>query len=357
MSIIICGGGIIGLSTAFYLKKLDPNVSVTVIEKVSVASQASGKAGGFLAKNWNSHDKDLDKLTQLSFRLHQELKEELNCDVGYRNLTTFSSTVDLDALAKCKLPTKSPTWIYSAPKTQPNVIGTPKDTAQVHPELLTRALSKDVDIKIGNVEGIGLNNDGSVRCVHVDGKSISASKIVIALGPWTKYAASWFPNARSHFNFYADRVHSVVFEAETPAESIFLDYTVNNEDRDLEIYPRPDGTVYSCGYGDKEPLPEDPANVTKNEKSCEKLSRVVQSVCPILKTSKLLKTQACYVPFSKDTKPVIGPIPGHPGAFVASGHGVWGILNAPATGLCMASLLLDKELPVDIKAFQMSRFT
>ena len=53
--------------------------------------------------------------------------------------------------------------------------------------------------------------------------------------------------------------------------------------------------------------------------------------------------QACYLPTTMDGIPVIGPVPGVKGAFVASGHGCWGILNGPATGEAVAELLVDGE--------------
>jgi glycine/D-amino acid oxidase-like deaminating enzyme len=39
--------------------------------------------------------------------------------------------------------------------------------------------------------------------------------------------------------------------------------------------------------------------------------------------------------------PLIGKIPGIAGAYVATGHSVWGVLNAPATGEAMAELIVD----------------
>jgi glycine/D-amino acid oxidase-like deaminating enzyme len=39
--------------------------------------------------------------------------------------------------------------------------------------------------------------------------------------------------------------------------------------------------------------------------------------------------------------PLIGPVPGIANAWVATGHSVWGMLNAPATGEAMAELILD----------------
>jgi glycine/D-amino acid oxidase-like deaminating enzyme len=39
--------------------------------------------------------------------------------------------------------------------------------------------------------------------------------------------------------------------------------------------------------------------------------------------------------------PLIGAVPGIEGAYVATGHSVWGMLNAPATGEAMSELILD----------------
>ena len=53
MRVVIVGGGIIGVATAYYLlQRGDPDVHVTIIERNAIAGAASGKAGGFLARNW-----------------------------------------------------------------------------------------------------------------------------------------------------------------------------------------------------------------------------------------------------------------------------------------------------------------
>jgi glycine/D-amino acid oxidase-like deaminating enzyme len=67
--------------------------------------------------------------------------------------------------------------------------------------------------------------------------------------------------------------------------------------------------------------------------------------------------QACYLPLSPDGVPVIGQVPGVRGAYVATGHSCWGILNAPATGLAVAELLATGEArSVDLRAFAPARF-
>ena len=50
--------------------------------------------------------------------------------------------------------------------------------------------------------------------------------------------------------------------------------------------------------------------------------------------------------------PLIGPVPGVAGALVATGHSIWGILNAPATGEALAELIVDgRANTVDLSAF------
>jgi glycine/D-amino acid oxidase-like deaminating enzyme len=49
-------------------------------------------------------------------------------------------------------------------------------------------------------------------------------------------------------------------------------------------------------------------------------------------------------------------VPGAPGAYLATGHASWGILNAPATGRMVAEMILDgASQSVDASPFALSR--
>src|SRR3979409_1534187 len=77
---------------------------------------------------------------------------------------------------------------------------------------------------------------------------------------------------------------------------------------------------------------------------------------PALVSAKLLARQGGYPPVPADGLPLIGPAPGVAGAYVATGHSVWGILNAPATGEAIAELILDGAArTVDLAAFDPAR--
>jgi glycine/D-amino acid oxidase-like deaminating enzyme len=81
--VLICGGGVIGASIAYFLSRR--GVAVTVIEGTGVACAASGKSGGFLARDW-CDGSALAPLAQRSFDLHAELAELIDDDWGYRRL-------------------------------------------------------------------------------------------------------------------------------------------------------------------------------------------------------------------------------------------------------------------------------
>src|SRR5438874_10344183 len=86
MRVVICGGGVIGASIAYFLARR--GIAVTVVERTGIACAASGKAGGFLALDWNDGT-PLEHLARRSFELHARLAEELDGDWGYRPLTTY----------------------------------------------------------------------------------------------------------------------------------------------------------------------------------------------------------------------------------------------------------------------------
>jgi glycine/D-amino acid oxidase-like deaminating enzyme len=49
-------------------------------------------------------------------------------------------------------------------------------------------------------------------------------------------------------------------------------------------------------------------------------------------------------------------VPGVKGAFIATGHSVWGILNAPATGEALAELIVEGDARVvDLAVFTPGR--
>jgi glycine/D-amino acid oxidase-like deaminating enzyme len=79
-------------------------------------------------------------------------------------------------------------------------------------------------------------------------------------------------------------------------------------------------------------------------------------VSATLAAARVTHRQACYRPVTDDGLPLIGRVPGVAGAYVATGHGPWGILNAPATGLALAELITNGATSsVDLRPFDPAR--
>src|SRR3979411_539 len=77
---------------------------------------------------------------------------------------------------------------------------------------------------------------------------------------------------------------------------------------------------------------------------------------PTLASAEILARQACFRPVTSDGLPLIGPVPGVAGAYVATGHSVWGILHAPATGEAISELIVDGAAhTVDLSPFDPGR--
>ena len=90
MRVVICGGGVIGACTAYFLSRR--GIDVIVVERTEVAAAASGKAGGFLALDWCAGS-PLDALARRSFALHAALPNEIAGDWGYRRMTAYGGFV------------------------------------------------------------------------------------------------------------------------------------------------------------------------------------------------------------------------------------------------------------------------
>ena len=129
MHVVICGGGVIGACTAYFLTRR--GVAVTVVERTDVACAASGKAGGFLARDW-CDGSPLQALVRRSFELHAELATQIDGDWGYRRLTTYGGIAGFRTRAGHANAGYEVAWLSPGVAVTQG-LGSPDTTAQVHP--------------------------------------------------------------------------------------------------------------------------------------------------------------------------------------------------------------------------------
>ena len=92
MRVLICGGGVIGASIAYFLSCR--GVETIVIDRAGLACAASGKSGGFLALDW-CDGTPLEPLARRSFALHARLAQEIGTEWNYRPLATYAGSMGL----------------------------------------------------------------------------------------------------------------------------------------------------------------------------------------------------------------------------------------------------------------------
>ena len=353
--VVICGAGVIGAAVAYYLSRR--GVRATVIERYGVACAASGKSGGFLALDW-CDGSPLAALARTSFQLHAELAHTLGTDYGYRRLTTLGVRANAHRQPTSRRLPDEFAWLdgNGVPYA---VLGSPLSTAQVHPEqftktLLQAALAGGAQLRIGCVEGVERTATG-VRGVRVDGQIIPADAVVIAMGPWSGLAANWLPLPP----VAGLKGHSITLrpKAPVPAQALFVEYvTATGEHYEPEVYPRPDGEVYLCGLSETGALPDRPELVQPRPEAGPILQQIAGTLSSSLADVPVQRVQACYRPVYADGLPLLGQVPGVSGAYIATGHSCWGILNAPASGLALAELIVDGQAhSVDLRPFDPRR--
>ena len=359
MKVLICGGGVIGASIAYFLSLR--GIETLVVERTGVANAASGKSGGFLARDW-CDGTPVAALARRGFDLHAELAASLggrgDRDWGYRRVEALGVVAgerrDMSRFAR--LP--SPDWLGADSAVQVR-LSTAETTAQIQPAAFTAAMmagaaERGARLVEGCVRGIALTpDDKRATGAIVDNTELAADAVVIAMGPWSLLACRWLPLPA----VYGVKAHSLVFDFEPSAESLFADIeTGSGEQAHPEFYPRPDGTTYVCGSSGDRALPVDPADVTPEPAAADRLRRLTACVSPDLAASKVLAEQACFRPVTADELPLIGPVPGVAGAWVATGHSMWGMLNGPSTGEAMAELIVDgAATTVDLRPFDPAR--
>lgn len=389
--ICIIGGGIIGASIAFHLSEAGCS-HITIVERTNIACGASGRAGGFLAKNWRSGAEG--KFSEASFLAHSELaerlKNEFSIDVMYRRLKTLNLSINEleDKKRQSNNHETIPKWV-TADVHDLDTLGDEETTAQVHPGLLTNALVKIVENRGGRViigkangflfETITTHTEkdehhqtSPIRAVKLlieNQDTIDADIFILAMGPWTYQAAPWFRDAmvfKENISHQLDviggvKAHSIVFKGNQPTEpyAFFLAYkSSDGKIIDPEIYPRSNGDIYVCGFSEEcsQNLPDNGNSVSIDENSCNRLRQIGIRVASTLKDADVEIRQACYLPQSNDGSPLIGRLYGLNNTYIAAGHSCWGILNSLATGRQLAQLILKGETSPFLKQCDPARF-
>ncbi|KAF8523742.1 FAD dependent oxidoreductase [Hysterangium stoloniferum] len=372
--IVIIGGGIMGCTSAYYLTRHPQfdmsRMHITLFEASTIAAGASGKAAGLVAR-WAYPS----ELGPISFEEHKRLAEEhggaerwgwrkVSCAqwegrAGGEHALSAEGTAGAGLHRRTKARgSKLPgdlIWIDEGLTKSYEPLGTPDDTAQVHPYEFTTsmlALAREVageqlevleGAKVRSIEwkprrdgsgdaivGVTYRQKGShVVCIPAD-------TVILAAGPWSRTILPDLPITSS-------RSHSIVIEPASPVSPhvLFTSIRYPQYITAPEIYPRPHNRVYASSHPDDEPLPRLASLVQTSATAISDLRRDVTSISAALRNGTVEHEQACYIPFGG---PIIGAVDNVQGLIIATGHAVWGICNGPATGKAVAEIVMEGSL-------------
>lgn len=295
-----------------------------------------------------SYTPAFSKFSAQSFDLHSELARALDGaeKYGYRRGQSWTACFNMGNQSS---PKKGFPWLSDAEISRVSCIGSADQTAQIHPKLFTELLvelsgakvviATAIGLQLLNHKIVGLQVTNSTGAFEV----IPASTIMFACGAWTEQLLSGMQVSIPK-SILPHLAHSLVLNApsyDISADMIFGEVKTKSGLASLEFYPRPDDTLYICGSGAEESDHElvNPKDVKVCDNQIETLTRLIESASPHMLEKYSIKTkQACILPFSRDGLPFMGRLAN--GLFACTGHGCWGILLAPLSGLVMAEMII-----------------
>ncbi len=361
--VVVVGAGVVGCATAYYLAK--EGVKVTVVERDSVGSHASGFAlGGLNPLSGVGIPDPLGPLALEGFRLHlalaTELREETGIDVELRmhDVTTLALTEAEAVAMKHRLPWQqaqedfSVAWwsakdiLKMEPRLAPGVGGGVAirqvgllDSYKYCLALLEAATRRGATVRTGQVRGLRYQG-GRVAAVQLAHEELACQAVVLAMGPWTGDSGAWTDMELPVTPLRGQILRLRAGGPPLPYISWSHSYVVS----------KPDGLVWVGTTEEDAGFDETPT-----EKARQGIMENVMVLLPCLEEAELVLHTACLRPVTGDGLPILGQVPQKQGVVIATGGGRKGILLSPIMGRVAAELVTTGTTEYDISALTPGR--
>lgn len=355
--VLIVGGGVIGLTAAYYLAR--EGVAVEVVDQGDLGREASWAGAGILPPgNPARAATPLGRLLGLGSTLFPALSEELRdrtgIDNGYRTCGGLEFLPDADAIRtwqgeEIRFERLAADAVHRlepglAPET--GAAYHLPGTAQVRNPRHLKALAAGCQ-RLGvhlrpscRVHGLERRQKGGAAVLTPAGR-LEAERVVLAAGAWSDpllQAVGWRPGIRPM------RGQIALLNPGPP-----LIGRVIIEGRHY-LVPRLEGRVL-VGSTDEDVGFD---KRTTAEAVADLLS-FAGRMAPGLAKANVEQCWAGLRPGSPDGMPFLGCVPGCENCFVAAGHGRAGIQLSPATALVLSELVLGKTTSVPLESFRLDR--
>ncbi len=224
------------------------------------------------------------------------------------------------------------------------------DGRQLAGALLHRARARGLTVRHGSVTDVVV--DGSrVVGVHVtdergDRERIHCGAVVLAGGAWTPEIGAQLGVALPVFPVRGQILHARIDDESTGdwplLQPVFDHYLVTWPGGRLVL-----GATFESEAG---------FDAGTTLAGVQQLIAGVARLAPSLRDARLGEIRVGLRPVSVDDSPILGPVPGVDGAFVATGHGANGLLLGPLSGRLVAQTVLGQQPDHDLTPFAAARF-
>ncbi|MBT5875611.1 MAG: FAD-binding oxidoreductase [Candidatus Latescibacteria bacterium] len=371
--VIVVGGGIVGVSTAYSL--LREGLRVLLIDRSDAGRATDAGAGIVSPIPYNGESHPIFGMLTNAFRYYDEIIEDLDAsqvgDTGFARcgkLVVAASSDEMDAFRSAQDAILSYRSTYADAEelyvTTPDtakemfpplttVLGAIyyKNAARVDGRLLTEALKKrsrqlGLLARSDSVTDLVID-EGKVVGVLASRETIEAKHVVIAGGAWSSAFGEQLgidiPVSPQRGQICHLDLGEEIDSSEWPIVTAFHDhYLVPWSDHKVVV-----GATRESGVGFKPYTTAAGLNETLTE---------ALRIAPGLAEASIREVRVGLRPLSADRLPVIGPIPGVEGVQLVTGHGPSGLHLGPYSGKLIADRIMGLPISSDAAMFEINRF-
>ena len=366
--VVIIGGGVHGLSTAYYLGKLGIT-DVAVLDKGYLGGGASARTTAIIRANYLTPEGIL--FFRESLDLYEGLAQELDfnllfsqmgrLDLGHTDSAVFGLRMraEVNQLLGVNSRIIGPSRIKELVPAIDLRVGKPLPIigALYHPpggvirhDAVVWGFARGAS-RLGaqlqpftEVTGISREN-GRVTGVETSKGHVKAEFVVNATAGWSSTIAAM---VGVELPITTHPLQAFVTEPLKP----FLDVTISSANLHAYVYQTDRGEVVIGGGVD----PYQTYSHRSTLQTLEELAVHATEMFPSLRDAKVLRQWAGLCDMTPDYAPIMGEVEGIEGFILTCGWGSWGFKAAPVAGRNIAELIFTRQTPELIRPFAISRF-
>jgi sarcosine oxidase subunit beta len=366
-NVVIIGGGVHGLSTAYHLAKRGHSDVIVLEKEPQLASGSTGLSAGGIRQQFSTEVNI--RMSQYSVRRFERFEEEMGADPGLRQVgylfllsTEDEIAVFRDSVAlqhrlgvgtewlspeqvKARWPFLNVEDILAATYNAADGYGDPYAVAMGYAQQARRLVVRIItQVEATHIDVAG----GRVQGVQTTKGPIATQMVVNTAGPYA-HLVGQMAGIDLPVHPYRRQVFATAPFPQLPRDTpMTIDFHYN-------WYFRPEGPGIITGMSKLDQPPGFDLTVDK-----EWMLQVIEHGihrAPIFEEARIMRSWAGLYSITPNSQPIMGTIPDLEGLVCAVGFSGHGFMLAPACGLTLAEIILDGQAQTfDISEFSFTRF-